>query len=975
MTKMNENHKRKIIIILIIAIAFFILATILTGVLLTRITTKMNNSTNQSFLASSQIIKEGLDNKIALDEEMLHTFSDLIASEPETDLADTLQDYVNSSGFFKLTYLSMDGTGVDSMGDPADMTLLPFEDIALSRGVQGNSAAYHGSSGWLEIAYQVPVMKNGTQIGALYAQRVLEDFDSPSLFMFHNGEGQAYVINARDGEWLITGRGAGESDSLYEYLENENNTAATLDSLDSAVKNGKSGTISILYNQEDYLLCFLPLETPKGSCLITMIPKAVIQHEAFDILKMLKVLLLILLVAGVFICLLIVGRQSLKARAKEREYREKLFENLSSNIDFAFMLYTPASHKTELLSDNISEIVGVEAKQAMKTPELIFQHLGVDMVEIGDDFLNGRLTTQYLRECRVGSGPDELARWIAIHLIPADYGQYLAVFHDTTNEHHMRETLTDALNQARNTNQARTLFFSSISHDIRTPMNGIVGMTNIAMSHLDNPKKVELCLKKILNASDHLLGLINEILDMSRIESGKFNLKEDKFHLPTLLSDILSFIKPEMQRKNHELIMKSSVLEHDTFLGDALNLQKIFLNLLSNAVKYTPDGGRILLCIEESAHSREIANIRFIVEDTGIGMNEDFIKRIFKPFERAEDSRMSKITGTGLGMSITKGIIDSMGGRIQVESQLDKGSRFTVDLPLRLPTDQTFETYVFDSRPVLIASTDPEACESIRLILEGTGLSVSWVSSGPEAVASVQRAHQNQEDYFIIILENKLVPISGIETARKIRALEYGDAPVILLSAYDREEIIEDAGTAGVDGFLAKPYFKTELLKTLKSYMQTDDPADVQAECPVSGSGSRLQGMRFLTAEDNDLNREIIYELLTAQGGSVDTAVNGKEALELFEKSSAGYYQMIFLDIHMPVMDGLDAARAIRRSHHPDAFSIPIVAMTADVFNEDIHKSRDAGMDAHLSKPIILDELFRIIDQFRNGREGTEEES
>lgn len=972
MIKISEIRKRKAIIILIISVIFFILATILTGVLLARITTKINNSTNESFLASSQIIKDGLDNKIKLDEEMLVTFSELIASEPAADLKDTLKNYVNSSGFFKITYLNMDGKGINSSGSVTELSQLPFDDTALSDEERSNSPAYHGNSGWLEIAYQSPVMKDGRQIGALYAQRVLEDFDSPSLFMFHNGEGLAYVINAQNGEWLITGKGAGESDTLYGYLEKEKNSDTILQAMKKAISAGKRGTISIRFHETDYLLCFLPLDTPPGSCLITMIPKSVLQHEAFDILAMLKGLLVLLLAAGILISLLAAGRQSLKARSKEREYREKLFENLSTNIDFAFMLYTPASHKTELLSNNISEIIGIPAKQALKSPEIIFRYFGEEMAEMGEAFLNGRLTTQHLQECRIGNGPDEMVRWIAIHLIPADYGQYLAVFHDTTKEHHMRETLSDALKQARNTNQARTLFFSSISHDIRTPMNGIIGMTNIALTNLDQPEKVSDCLSKILAASDHLLALINEILDMSRIESGKFSLKEETFQLPALISNILSFIKPEMHRKHQELTMRSTVLEHDTFIGDSLNLGKVFLNLLSNAVKYTPDGGHILFSIEEFRHSREIADIRIVIEDNGIGMSEEFMKRIFKPFERAEDSRMSKTTGTGLGMSITKGIVDSMGGRIQVESQIEKGSRFTVELPLKLSTDSTEDTPIFESRPILIASTDSEACESIRHILNGTGLKTEWAASGPKAVAKVQKAHQEQKDYVMVILENRMTPLTGIETARQIRALDGGTIPVILLSTYDEEDIRKDAGSAGIDGFLTKPYFKNELLETLKPYLNSAAPARGH-ETGTAHMPAQFLGSRILAADDNELNREIIYELLTAKQAQVDCAENGKEALDAFEQSPPGYYQLILLDIHMPVMDGLDACRLIRRSTHPDSRSIPIVAMTADVFDEDIHKSRDAGMDGHLSKPIVLDELFHIMNQFKDSHIGTGE--
>ena len=388
------------------------------------------------------------------------------------------------------------------------------------------------------------------------------------------------------------------------------------------------------------------------------------------------------------------------------------------------------------------------------------------------------------KEYKTGTD-NELQRWTEVHLLPADNGQYLAVLHDTTGEHHMRDDLADALRQAQENNRARNAFFSSMSHDIRTPMNGIIGMTAIARANLNNPDKVKDSLETISTASDHLLALINEVLDMSRIESGKFSLKKEPVNLPELISNVLLLIKPEMTKKGHTMHVKSSVLDYDIVIGDALHIQKILLNLLSNAVKYTPQGGEITIRLQEKKRDDRMIDIVFQVEDNGIGMEPDFVKRIFNPFERAEDNRLSKVTGTGLGMAITKNIVDVMSGTIHVESTLGAGSKFTVVLPMVLMEPDKQETGVLAGHTVLVVDDSPDTCEGIQLMLEEAGVHVDWALSGGEAVKAANRARRMGRDYFAVILDWKMPEMDGVETARRIRADLGSDIPIILLSAYN----------------------------------------------------------------------------------------------------------------------------------------------------------------------------------------------
>ena len=660
----------------------------------------------------------------------------------------------------------------------------------------------------------------------------------------------------------------------------------------------------------------------------------------------------------------------MREEARQREYREKLFRNLSANIDFVFLLYTPSTQKVELVSDNLPVLLGITAKQVQERPKLVFSASGMAPDDpAGNSFLDGTLNKQVTREAMVGDGPNEVKRWFAVHMIPADYGQYLAVFQETTKEHNMREHLADALKQAQNSNQARTAFFSSMSHDIRTPMNGIIGMTNVALNSLDNMEKVESCLNKITAASGHLLQLINEVLDMSRIESGKISLKEENVHLPSMMANLISFIRPDMDKKRQSFELKSQILEHDTVISDGLHLQKILLNLLSNAMKYTQAGGTISMQITETNVDADTIRLRFVVEDNGIGMTPEFLERVFAPFERAEDSRMSQATGTGLGLAITKSIVDMMEGDIYVESEKDMGSRFTVELPLKLPKLQMQELPDLAGYSVLIVDDDQDACESISLILQETGIRADWVMNGMEAVEKAWQAHVMEDDYCIVIVDWKMPEMDGVETARRIRARLGSGMPILLLSAYDWENVKEEAIQAGINGFLTKPIFKADILEQMKQYIQGgyQEYEEQQIQETENLEGVRkLEGVRILVADDNELNLEIMFEILNSSGAEVDCVRNGKEALDTYLKSSQGYYQIILMDVHMPEMDGLQATKKIRNSGRPDASIVPIIAMTADVFKEDIRRCKDAGMDAHIGKPVELDKLYSMVRKFIN---------
>ena len=521
-----------------------------------------------------------------------------------------------------------------------------------------------------------------------------------------------------------------------------------------------------------------------------------------------------------------------------------------------------------------------------------------------------------------------------------------------------QQALKDAYHYAESANTAKTEFLSRMSHDIRTPMNAIVGMAAIAATHLHEPDRIQDCLAKINMSSRHLLALINEILDMSKIESGAIELQEEEFSLADLIDETLTIVMPSAQEHGHVLEVNVQKLRHERVFGDCLRLQQAFVNLFSNAVKYTPDGGEIrMTALERPSRSANYGEYEFTFEDNGIGMSPEFLKVLFEPFTRAEDSRLSKVTGTGLGMAITHNLIRMMDGDIRVDSTLGKGTRFTVTIHLKFVPEESSLPEMLCGLPVLLADDDKDACESTCILLREIGLDAEWCLNGQRAVELAAERNRRGEDYFAIILDWKMPGMDGLETAVHIRETVGDHIPILFLTAYDWSEIEAQARSIGVTHFLTKPLFKSRLLSSFRELVRPEEQ-ETQIE-PAMGI---YENTRVLLAEDNDLNAEIGEELLSMMGIAVQRASDGREAVELFQSEPPGHFDLILMDIQMPVMDGYEAARAIRGSSHPDAAGIPIVAMTANAFAEDVKQSIMAGMNEHLTKPVDLDALRRVLD-------------
>ena len=544
--------------------------------------------------------------------------------------------------------------------------------------------------------------------------------------------------------------------------------------------------------------------------------------------------------------------------------------------------------------------------------------------------------------------------------IPSYYSLGIDVTETVERQRLQQQALEDACRVAKHANQGKTEFLSRMSHDIRTPMNAIVGMTAIAGAHIEDTQKVRDCLKKINTSSKHLLNLINEVLDMSKIESGRLDVRANDFSLSNLVQNVFDVCRPMIIEKGHHLTMNISKVRHEGLYGDESRLQQVLVNILSNAVKYTPAGGRLHFSIEEKPTHAEGASVfYFTFEDDGIGMSEEFVGRIFEPFSRAEDSRISKIQGTGLGMAISQNIIHMMNGEITVDSTLGKGSRFTVSVALKFRDAEDGEPPVLTDLPVLVVDDERDVCEYASLLLKEVGMRAFWVLSGQEAVAEIVRAHEERDDDFAVILDGKMPDMDGLDTAREIRRRVGPDLPIIMLSGYDCSDVGADFLAAGVDVFIMKPLFKSNMVHLLRNF--AEDRGCGHASAVPRPEGQRLDGLHVLLVEDNEINQEIAKELLLMEGASVDVADNGEQALNIFARSEEGYYQLVLMDIQMPVMDGYTATAALRSLRRDDAKTAIILAMTANVFSDDVIKAEASGMNGHISKPFDPDKLYAMI--------------
>ena len=533
---------------------------------------------------------------------------------------------------------------------------------------------------------------------------------------------------------------------------------------------------------------------------------------------------------------------------------------------------------------------------------------------------------------------------------------------ETLKEMEKKTLLEDALYQANRASKAKSVFLSNMSHDIRTPMNAIVGFTTLAITSIDHKEQVKEYLKKILTSGNHLVSLINDVLDMSRIESGKMRLDETLCSLPDILHGLRSIVQADIQAKQLDLYIDAVDVINEEIYCDKLRLNQVLLNLLSNSIKYTGAGGVVSMRITEKPGAPEgCAAYEFSVKDTGIGMSEEFVSHIFEPFERERNTTISGIQGTGLGMAITKNIVDMMNGTISVKSKQEVGTEFVVQVTFRLgagPKEPTVIQELKNCR-ALVVDDDFNTCDSVSYMLQQIGMRAEWTLSGREAVLRTRQAVMRGDSYSVYVIDWLMPDMNGVEVARRIRKETGEDVPIIILSAYDWSDIEDEAREAGVTAFCAKPLFLSELRHCLNSIVTTEEVVETSA-----GQDQRKPRKgHILLAEDNELNQEIAVAILEGAGFTTEVAENGQAAVDMLERSGPGHFDLVLMDVQMPVMDGYQATRVIRGLEDSALASIPILAMTANAFEEDKREALQAGMDGHIVKPINVNKLFETLDE------------
>ncbi len=531
------------------------------------------------------------------------------------------------------------------------------------------------------------------------------------------------------------------------------------------------------------------------------------------------------------------------------------------------------------------------------------------------------------------------------------------------HELQMQEALKSALESANSANNAKSDFLSRMSHDIRTPMNGIVGMTALALTRIDDKERVSYCLEKISESSKHLLMLINDVLDMSRIDTGRLELSEEEFSLSDLTDNLVTMIHPQTDAKHQDFICNVMNVEHEKVIGDPTRLEEVFMNLAGNAIKYTGEYGRIKISIFEKFIKNGMGYFEFVIEDNGIGMSEEFIRHIFEPFSREYNEKTKNVQGTGLGLAIAKNIITMMNGEMKVESKLGQGSTFTASFCLKIREDEEEKNNTFNDIHIIVVDDNRVSCENNCTMLKSLGMRAQCAYGGQEAINLILNEAKNGNPFKLALVDWKMPKVDGVKVVKAVKDELGDDSPVFSIFAYDWTDIEIEARRLGVNTFISKPLFKSRVVSAM--HQMLGDIVEVKKETEIKKfMANDFKGRRALLVEDNELNTEIAKELLEMTGIHVECVANGAEAVEIVSDRGSEYYDIIFMDIQMPVMNGYDATKAIRALPITDAKTIPIIAMTANAFMADVQEAKNSGMNEHVAKPVELDRLREVMTKW-----------
>ena len=798
--------------------------------------------------------------------------------------------------------------------------------------------------------------------------------DAFAISFFQN-QGHPYLINKK-GDILLratTPKGNKTSKNIFTLLtEQQSNDKAAIEKTAKFVADGENGWAVFNYDNEDNVYCFVPIDNTEWY-MVSVVPKAVVDAQTISILQETSILVVIIILGFIFLIGLLIYREHkniLKLQAENLVERKMLAASaretnnlvLGINLDTGnYRVIVDAQDQAENFSANSTYDDLVELFAAEVDAEYREEFKArFNLENLRKIFAEGQ-KREYL-EIRAEKNGEP--HWLGIEITvidPVD-GVMRAVYASKVideakeAEDNRRFMLQNALDMAEHANKAKTTFLNNMSHDIRTPMNAIIGFTALAAAHIDDKLMVQNYLDKISVSSKHLLSLINDVLDMSRIESGNVKVEEGEVHLPDVLHDLRTIIYANIKAKQLDLCIDTQDVVHENILTDKLRLNQVLLNIASNAVKYTPAGGMVSIrIIEKPSDNKAYGCYEFRIKDNGIGMSEDFQKHIFESFTREKSSTVSGIRGTGLGMALTKNIVDMMNGTITVTSELGKGSEFVVSLRMKLSAKQVemVNPPELVGLHALVVDDDLNTCSSVSKMLGTMGVRSEWTTLGKEAVFRARFALEQNDAFGIYIIDWMLPDMNGIEVVRRVRAVIGEETPIIVLTSYDWTDIEAEAREAGVTAFCSKPIFMSELREVLSAPFMK-----VEKKKPDENT---FKGQHILLVEDNKLNQEIAASILKMAGFNVDLAEDGTVAVDKVQNSAPGTYDVVLMDIQMPRMNGYEATKAIRALENKQKADIPIIAVTADAFEEDRQKALDAGMNGHVTKPIEIPKLLETL--------------
>ena len=902
----------------------------------------------------------------------LHMWSAYLQkASTENEICDYINKVQEETGFSGFYFLSFDGNYKTITGETGYLGLQGnLDDKITQRNDIIMNAALPGKSQMLVFACpEVNGIYQGFEYDAIAVAYDNADIVKVLDISAFQGNAGGYVVHS-DGRVVIDH--APESwETAYNFIavlrDHSGLSEDEIIAFSEELKQGHTGAMLVNLEGRNYYLIYEKVNIQDWA-LLGIVPADIVNASMNELqLSTLIIVGALLFSIASFIIIMILRRSRLNIKSKNTQilYRDELFKKLSMNVDDVFLMADAKTAVVDYVSPNVEKLLGITVKQIKDNIYVLGKLHPQDTEGQRSKHLKGLLVNEQrewdFEYVHKKTGEHRWFHIIAMGSEVEKKRKCIIVMSDRTADKKMNQALSDAVCAAETANRAKSTFLSNMSHDIRTPMNAIIGFTTLAVSNIENQEKVRDYLGKILASSNHLLSLINDILDMSRIESGKIHLEETKVNLSDLLHDLKTIISGQIHAKQLELYMDAMDVTDEDVYCDKTRLNQVLLNLLSNAIKFTPAGGTVSVRLRQfPSTQKDCAQYEIRVKDNGIGMSQEFAQKIFDPFERERTSTVSKIQGTGLGMAISKNIVNMMGGTIEIQTQKNKGTEFIIRLMFRIQSEQHRVEKIteLEGLKALVVDDDFNTCDSVTKMLVKVGMRSEWTLSGKEAVLRAKQSIELGDAFHAYIIDWRLPDMNGIEVTRQIRSLG-DDTPIIILTAYDWSEIEVEAKAAGVTAFCAKPMFMSDLRETLMTALGQKKEQNIDGILPEADFN--FKNKHILLVEDNELNSEIATEILTEYGFIVDTAENGAEALEKVSTSKPGTYDLVLMDVQMPVMNGYEATKRIRKLKDPALANISILAMTANAFDEDRKKALESGMDGFLSKPIVIEELVQAL--------------